>query len=412
MKAGRARAVKRRAASAGDALWVVGALSGTSADGVSACLARISGEGIETDARVVRFRRAAFLPALRARIHRACSGGLPGPALLAEVIALDGLLGERFARAILALLSGARRRADLVGLHGQTILHEPARRAGSRAAAGTLQIGSAALVAEATGLPVVSDFRRRDMAAGGEGAPLVPILDHALYAKRGRRRALLNIGGIANVTLLPGVGGLDRVRAFDTGPGNMLLDRAVSEATRGRLAYDRGGRLALAGTPSRVLLGRLLRHPFLALPPPRSADRTDFEGDWWDGVRRAARRLRLSSSDFLATLAAFTAETVARSVARAFDGAPPHEILVSGGGARNRALLAALADRLPETRVAPLPGAGEAKEALLFAFLAREHVLGRPGNVPGATGASRPVVLGAYTPPPLAFRARSADKGR
>src|SRR5262245_19947002 len=395
----------------GDAMWVVGALSGTSADGVSACLARIAGEGAGTRATVARFRRAPFPPALQARIHRACAGKLAGPALLAEVIALDALLGERFARAILSLIDGARPRAALVGLHGQTILHWPARRAGARAAAGTLQIGSAAVVAERTGLGVVSDFRRRDMAVGGEGAPLVPILDHALYSLRRVRRALVNIGGIGNVTLLPGAGGIDRVRAFDTGPGNILLDRAVSEATRGRLAYDRGGRIALSGAPSRALLARLLRHAFLALPPPRSADRGDFEGAWWEGARAAARRLRLSPADFLATLAVFTAETIARSVARGFDGAPPDELLVSGGGARNRAVLRALADRLPDTRVSPLPDAGEAKEALLFAFLAREHVLGRTGNVPGATGASRRVVLGAYTPPPLRFRARRPIKG-
>ncbi len=395
-----------------DALWVVGALSGTSADGVSACLARIEGSGAATRARVARFRRAPFPAALRARIHRAAAGALSGPALLAEVVALDALLGERFARAILALLDGAGRGADFVGLHGQTLLHLPARRAASRAAAGTLQIGSAAVVAERTGLPVVSDFRRRDMAVGGEGAPLAPILDHALYAAPGRRRALLNIGGIANVTLLPGAGGLERVRAFDTGPGNILLDRAVAEATRGRLAYDRGGRLALGGSPSRALFERLLRHPFLALRPPKSAARGDFEGAWWEGARRAARRARLSLADLLATLAAFTAEAVGRAVERAFDGSPPHELLVSGGGARNRALLAALAARLPATRVAPLPDAGEAKEALLFAFLAREHVLGRAGNVPRATGARHPDVLGAFTPAPLARRARPAYKMR
>jgi anhydro-N-acetylmuramic acid kinase len=405
----RARATRR----AGDALWVVGALSGTSADGVSACLARISGEGASTRARVACFRSAAFPAALRARIHRAAAGGLDGPDLLAEVVALDTLLGERFARAILALLDDAGRGADLVGLHGQTLLHAPPRPpAAARAAAGTLQIGNAAVVAERTGLPVVSDFRRRDMAVGGEGAPLVAILDHALYAAPGCRRALLNIGGIANVTLLPGAGGPARVRAFDTGPGNMLLDRAVGEATRGRLAYDRGGRLALAGRPSRALLARLLRHPFLARPAPKSADRGDFEGAWWERARRAARRERLPLPDLLATLAAFTAECAARAVARAFDGAPPHELLVSGGGARNRALLAALAARLPATRVAPLPDAGEAKEALLFAFLAREHVLGRPGNVPSATGARRPVVLGAFTPAPLARRRRPADNRR
>lgn len=385
-------------------MWVVGVLSGTSADGVSACLARVAGEGIATRARVAAYRRAPFSASLRARIHAAAAGALPGPALLAEIVALDALLGERFALATRSVLRAAgprlAARARLVGLHGQTIAHFPARRAGSARSAGTLQIGSAAIVAERTGLAVVSDFRRRDMAAGGEGAPLVPFLDFALFARPGRRRALLNIGGIANVTLLPGEGGVERVRAFDTGPGNMLLDGAIESATGGRILFDRGGARARAGRVSRPLLEWLLWHPFVALAPPKSADRADFGGAWRSDAEHAASRLSLSLPDLLATLVAFTAETVARPVARAFDGGPPDEMLVSGGGARNRALLDALAARLPATHVAPLPDAGQAKEALLFAVLAREHVLGRPGNVPSATGAARAVVLGAYTPAP------------
>jgi anhydro-N-acetylmuramic acid kinase len=388
----------RRRGAANRALWVVGALSGTSADGVSACLARIGGAAGAPRVRLAAYRRAPFSRALRERIHRAAAGDLPGAALLAEIVALDAILGEAFARAVLAVARGASRRPDLVGLHGQTLAHLPARRAGSRRAAGTLQIGSAAIVAERTGLPVVSDFRRRDMAAGGEGAPLVPYLDHMLYAKAGRRRALLNVGGIANITLLPDAGELDAVRAFDTGPGNMLLDLAVAEGTHGRLAYDRGGRIALAGRVDGALLAWLLWHPFFDTPSPKSADRADWLGAWWDDARIAARRRALALRDWLATLVALTAEAAARAAARAFDGTPPDEMLVSGGGARNRALVRALAARLPATRVVPLPDAGDAKEALLFAVLAREHVLGRAGNVPSATGAVRAVVLGALTP--------------
>ena len=385
--------------SAADVMWVIGALSGTSADGVSACLARIAGEGTGTRVRVAVFRRDGFPRALTERIHRLAAGALAGDALLRELIALDTLLGERFARTIVALekAAPARARARLAGLHGQTIVHLPRRRVARATEAGTLQIGNAAVVAEATGLDVVSDFRRRDMAVGGEGAPLVPILDHALYSKRGVRRALVNIGGIANVTLLPGTGRASDVRAFDTGPGNMLLDSTVRGATRGRLAYDRGGRLALAGRVSPKLFARLLAHPFLALAPPKSADRGDFEGAWWvDVVRRA--RARLSLEDFLATLAAFTAHAIVAGIERASKGALPEEILVSGGGAHNRALLAELQERLPRSPVRALPGAGQEKEAVLFAYLAREFVLGRPANLVQVTGAARPALLGTLTP--------------
>jgi anhydro-N-acetylmuramic acid kinase len=337
---------------------------------------------------------------LRERIHRAAAGALPGPELLAEVVALDALLGERFARAALAAAGRRRARVEAIGLHGQTLAHLPRRRARAAREAGTLQIGSAALVAERTGIAVVSGLRARDMAAGGEGAPLVPILDHALYARRGVRRALVNLGGIANVTLLPGDGRVESVRAFDTGPANMLLDRAIQHATGGRTAYDRGGRAALSGRVSQRFLSHLLRHPFLALRPPKSADRADFEGVWWTDSTARARRLRLSLPDLLATLAAFTAESVAAPLRGAFGGRGPDEVLVSGGGARNRAILQELKRRLSGARVARLPGAGEEKEALLFAFLARQFLLGRAGNLPRVTGARAAVVLGHYTPAP------------
>lgn len=396
-----------------DAMWVIGVLSGTSADGASACLARIDGGPSETRARVALQRRDPFPTALAARIHRLAAGGPRGDEALREVVALDTLLGERFARTVAAIAREAPHAVRAVGLHGQTIVHLPRRRTGRASEAGTLQIGSAAIVAERTGLDVVSDFRRRDMAVGGEGAPLVPILDRALYAKRGVRRVLVNVGGIANVTLLPGTSearsGAAGVIAFDTGPGNMLLDRAARDGTRGRLRYDRGGRLALAGRVAPALLAQLCRHPFLAAPPPKSADRGDFEGAWWSAVAARAARARLSLPDFLATLVAFTAEAVALGVARASRadrGAPPDELLVSGGGAHNRALLAALAERFPGSRVRALPNAGEEKEALLFAFLAREHLLGRPANLPSVTGASHPVILGALTPAPPRARLR------
>ena len=308
-------------------------------------------------------------------------------------------LGEAFAQAALAACRAAGLRpdeVDAIGSHGQTVWHVPP---GQGETPSTLQLGSPAVIAQRTGITVVSDFRARDMAAGGQGAPLVPYVDYLLLADASRSRAVQNIGGIGNVTYLPAGRNPDAVIAFDTGPGNMLMDYAASRATGGRLAYDQDGRLARSGRIDPELLDAWMADPYFSLPPPKSTGRERF------GVQRAARYYDaaeargLSAPDILATLTAFTAASIADSYRR-YLPALPDEALISGGGARNPALLEQLALRLAPCAVRLTDDVGlptQAKESVAFALLAYETLHRRPGNLPAATGARFPVVLGSVT---------------
>ncbi len=247
------------------------------------------------------------------------------------------------------------------------------------------------MIAEETGLPVVSNFRARDMAAGGEGAPLVPLVDWLLFRVPGRVRACLNLGGIANVTLLSER--LDAVRAFDLGPANMPLDAVVAAWTRGAERFDRDGVRAAAGRVDARLLDELMAHPFLALPPPKSTGREAFGAIF---VRPLLSRFAGREADLLATLTRFVAEAVADGLRR-FVSQRVAEVLVSGGGARNQTLMAALQEVLAPAAVRSLEEVGmdpDAKEAVAFAVLANETLFGHPGNLPRATGAAGPRVLG------------------
>jgi anhydro-N-acetylmuramic acid kinase len=291
------------------------------------------------------------------------------------------------------------RRVDAIGSHGQTVRHVPRSPGG---AARTLQLGAASLLAERTGIAVVSDFRTRDTAAGGEGAPLVPIADWWLFRSAEESRVLLNVGGMANVTWLPSGKGLDQVLALDTGPGNAVMDALVRIGSGGAFDYDAGGARAASGRPSQALIEELLADPFFQLPPPRSTGREKFGDRYAHQLREVATEMGLSDADLVATALELTAAAVEQGI-RLFIA--PHgrvdAVYVSGGGARNPTLMASLARRLAPARLQPLSALGvpaEAKEALAFAFLAHLTLCGVPGNVPAATGASRPVVLGHITP--------------
>ncbi len=372
----------------------VGLMSGTSMDGVDAAVCAFGGPRAGPAVRLLAFRREPYPRRLRERLRALAEDG--GPAVR-EVCLLDGEVGDRFAAAAEAALRSAGRdgRADFVGSHGQTVWHEPGR--GGRATA-TLQIGDPARIAERLRCPVVSDFRRRDCAAGGQGAPLVPLADWLLFRRPGRVRALQNLGGIGNVTVVPG----DRegVFAFDTGPANLPLDEAVRAVTGGRVAYDRGGRRAARGRVREDVVAALLRHPFLRRRPPRSSGREEFGASFVADVRRRYPRLR--GDDLVATLTEFVAAATAGAYRRwVLPRAAVEEVLVSGGGARNPVLMARLAALLAPLPVRPLARAGlpgEAREAVAFAVLARETLAGRTGNLPSATGARRAVTLGVVTP--------------
>ncbi|MDG4825931.1 anhydro-N-acetylmuramic acid kinase [Asanoa sp. WMMD1127] len=360
---------------------VLGLSSGTSHDGIDAALVSFTATpgGDELRARLLHHATTAYEPAVRAAIRKALP---PGKVRLGDVCALDTRLGQAFAGAATAALDAAGA-ADLVCSHGQTLFHA--------ATDGTLQLGQPAWIAERTGLPVVADVRIRDVAAGGQGAPLVPVLDLMLLAGRAGRWGAVNLGGIANLTVaVPG-----EVCAYDTGPGNALVDAAALAVTGE--PYDRGGALAAGGTVRTELLDRLLVEPYYARTPPKSTGKELFSAAYLEGAGG------YPPADLLATLTELTAVTVADEVRR-------HRLdhlLLSGGGVHNRTLLARLAAHAPGVTLVRSEEVGlpaDAKEAVLFALIGWLTWHGLPGAVPAATGARGPRVVGAITPGAEALR--------
>ncbi len=375
-------------------------MSGTSADGIDAVVTRISGSGPASQIQLVAHVHRAFPRALRQRILHGCRHGT-----VAEICELNFALGERFARAALQVI----RRAGLkppqitaIGSHGQTIQHRPD--AGSPS---TLQIGEPAVIAERTGITTVADFRVRDLAAGGQGAPLVPYADWVLFADAERPRIIQNIGGIGNLSFLPPRAGREEVVAFDTGPGNMVIDGVVAALSGGKRSFDRDGRWAARGAVSEKLLPELLSHPFLRRRPPKSTGREEWGEPFVRSLLARARRLRLADADIVATATAFTAASIAAAYARFVvprlraGELAQLQIILGGGGAKNATLCRMLTERLGGRTLMNHEHFGipdSAKEALAFTLLAHETLEGRPGNVPSATGARRPVVLGKIIP--------------
>jgi anhydro-N-acetylmuramic acid kinase len=379
---------------------VVGLMTGTSADAVDAALVRFTGSGLQTTHTLIRYRESTLEDPLRREILEVAGAGTLAPERLMR---LDAALGERYAAAVLELLAEAGvdpLDVDAIGCHGQTVRHLP--RAADGSGGLTLQLGSAALLAERTGISVVSNFRSRDVAAGGEGAPLVPLVDWWLFRSGEESRALLNLGGIANLTYLQGDGSLAHLLAFDTGPCNAVLDALAGRLSGGADRRDEGGARALRGRSSTALLQMLLDDPFFAQPPPRSTGRERYGVAYATSLEARGRALGLADDDLMATAVELIAAAVADAVARFL--APRggvRAVYASGGGVHNPALMAALARRLAPARLEPAESLGvpsDAKEALAFAFLAHQTLCGRPGNVPAATGAAHPVVLGQITP--------------
>ena len=376
-------------------------MSGTSADGVDAAIVDLTRRGETVRVKLLAFDTFAYPPGVRRAVLRLCE---PAAATVADLCHWNFALGEVFADALVGLARRAGIRLgsiDLVGSHGQTICHIPGgRRFGRRRVRSTLQIAEPAVIAERTGIPTVADFRPRDIAAGGQGAPLVPYADCVLFRHRRLNRAVQNIGGIANVTYLPAGAGTGGVVAFDTGPGNMIIDRLAELASRGRRRYDRGGRLAGGGKVNASLLAGLMRHPYLRRRPPKSTGREEFGRAFADALYRQARKQRIAPPDVLATVTAFTAAGIADAYAR-FLPNKIDEVILCGGGARNRTLTEMLRRHLAPAKVMTTDDLGisaDAKEAVAFAILAAETARGAASNVPGATGAARPAVLGKIVP--------------
>ena len=304
-------------------------------------------------------------------------------------------LGRLYAEAVASLLEQtATKSVDLIGCHGQTVYHIPMETPYlNTTIRGTLQIGDPSYLAERFGCPVVSDFRIRDMAAGGLGAPLVPYTEYLLYRSDREDVALQNIGGIGNITLLPAGCTLDQVTAFDTGPGNMIMDALVMQITGGKMAYDDGGRLAASGRVIPELLDHMMDDPYLSMEPPKTTGREYYGADY---VKKLIAWKPYDLVDVLATATAFTAETIAHSL-RAFAPRMPERLVVAGGGSRNPTLLGFLQKALPDVTVQTQEDLGldsDAKEAVAFAILANEAVFGSCNNAPSATGAGHGVVMG------------------
>jgi len=379
---------------------VVGLMTGTSADAVDAVLVKLKGEGLAATHEVVAELESPLEDELRSEILAVAAAQSIEPERLMR---LDCDLAEAYADAVRELAEQAGvKLADIsaIGSHGQTVRHLP-RSAGTGRAL-TLQLGSAATLAERTGVCVVTDFRRRDTAAGGEGAPLVPIADFWLFRSERESRVLLNLGGMANVTWLKKGGSLHDVLAFDTGPGNAVLDGLVRAGTRGLARHDESGGLAASGRAHEGLLEELLADPFFATPPPRSTGRERFGEHYAERLADLGEEMGLSLEDTLATAVELTAASIERAIQ---EYVTPHgtvdALYASGGGVRNVTLMMALRRRLDGIRVDRLDELGVSaaiKEALAFAFLAHLTLCGEPGNVPGATGARHPVVLGSITP--------------
>ena len=382
---------------------VVGLMSGTSADGVDAAVVRIEGTPPQLQWQLLAHLNIPHPPDLRREIF-ACFR--PETGTVDRLCRLNFALGHAFAAAALQAIAAAGltpSEVDLIGSHGQTVWHIPVGPSAS-----TLQLGEAAVIAEVTGIPTVNDFRTRDMAAGGQGAPLVAYVDALLFRHPTLSRATQNIGGIANVTYLPPLSAAEEVFAFDTGPGNVLIDYAASRATAGARGYDQDGALASQGRVDRELLTAWLTWPYFRQPPPKTTGRELFSEQLAAQAWDEAKARGLADPDIVATLTALTAHTIAQSY-RAFLPRLPAEVIVSGGGARNPALMAMLGQALEEVRARNEPAVrvmavdvlglpAEAKEATAFAILAYETWHGRPDNLPTATGARHRVILGSITP--------------
>src|SRR5690348_489538 len=378
-------------------------MAGTSLDGVDAALVRVRGPATKPRVRLLGFISVPYSPRVRSRLLRVAAGH-PVPA--GEVSQLNFLLGTLFAEATIAVCRKAGispTRLAGIGSHGQTIFHQgDAKSEAGRRVSSTFQIAEPTVIAELTGAAVIANFRTADLAAGGQGAPLVPLLDFLLLSDRNGGTVALNLGGIANITVIPAAAALEDIYGFDTGPGNMIMDGLVRAFTGGRQHYDSNGRLAAQGKVIQDLLALALRHVFFRKQPPKSAGREQFGEEF---VKRffLSRLPGARKEDLLRTANELTAVTVAGALRRfVFSRVDINRLIVSGGGAHNGQLVSRIAELLPGIVVMPSDALGlpvDAKEAIAFAIIADRTLHGLPGNLPSVTGARRAVVLGNISRP-------------
>jgi anhydro-N-acetylmuramic acid kinase len=367
---------------------VIGLMSGTSVDGIDAALVEISSPSDRLHVQLLASTTIAYPPELRSQILAVCAGH---PLSMAELAVLDDAIARAFAAAANQIAQGADR-VELIGSHGQTVFHRPP----TQDLGYSLQLGRGALIAHHTQIETVSNFRVADIALGGQGAPLVPPVDVALLSHPQYDRAIQNIGGIGNVAFLPASMQPDHFSGFDTGPGNVLLDLAVTQLSAGAKTYDADGAWAASGQPPAALVQQWLQHPFFHQRPPKSTGRELFGPDYLQQCRQDAAGLNLSDADWLASLTDLTAQSIAQSY-RQFLPNLPQQVLLCGGGSHNQYLRSRLQIHLPHAEILTTTAAGvdaDAKEAIAFAVLAYWRKLGIPGNLPAVTGARQTTVLG------------------
>ena len=418
---------------------VIGLMSGTSVDGIDAAIVEIAGHGLETEVDLIAFETFPFPSGVPQRILALCQ---PDTGRVDDICEMNFYIGHLFAEAAKHILQKSGMHAsdiDLIGSHGQTIHHLPGdpntirktrslersgkvfagvflqgygkghetangpHRTARKNKKSTLQIGEPAVIAHETGIPTIADFRVADMAAGGQGAPLVSYPDYLLFHNRTKTVGLLNIGGIANLTVLPANGTFDSVCAADTGPGNMCIDAVITEITQGAERYDKAGQRAAQGTPHQRLIDEWSQHPFFHLPPPKTTGREMFGHAYAMECLAACRPHQLSDNDCIATLTELTVQTITGYIKQFITAQNPIDVLyVSGGGVHNQTIMRWLGELLAGTSVEPVDNSGisaDAKEAIAFAILANETLHGNAGNLPSATGASVRKILGKFVLP-------------
>ena len=380
-----------------DEKMALGLMSGTSLDGVSIAIVKLKGSWVETKFKIMYHATYEYSPELRREIFRVVN---PKTGNVKRVCQLNHALGRVYAEKALKAIDEAgldRGEIDFIASHGQTVYHNPKIDciAGYKSRS-TLQIGEPAVIAHETGIITIADFRQGDVAAGGHGAPISAYADYIIFRSMNLDRAIQNIGGIANVTWMPKGGGLDDVIAFDTGPGNMVIDALIEEMTGGRARMDVDGEIASRGDVNMELLNYMMKHPYLSLKPPKTTGREDFGWKFTGRVLKKALNMGLSWEDIIATATYYTAKTISEAYGN-YLPRKPNEIILGGGGSRNKTLVEMIRELNPDAKVSLHEDYGipaQAKEPLIMTILANETLSGNPSNVPKATGATGRAILG------------------
>ncbi len=378
---------------------IIGLMSGTSADGIDTILIELRNS--EQKFKVINFNVKQYPNDVRDYIFKTFEVGKAR-----DVAILNFILGELFAEASLNIINSSGFKmndVDFIGSHGQTIFHMPIPvNIGNMKIRSTLQIGEPAVIAERTGLPVIADFRVRDIAAGGQGAPIVSYVDYILFRDKTKTRLIQNIGGIANVTVIPKNADINDVYGFDTGPGNMMIDAAVKFLTKGSLTYDRNGEMAFSGKVQEKLLKQLMKHPYISMPPPKTTGRETFGEHYTKKLVNKWLKNGYTPEDIIATLTEFTVQSIMENYKRfIFPVHEVSEVILGGGGAYNKYITKRLKEELKNIKISLHEDYGiksKLKEALAIAFLANETINGNPNNIPNVTGATKPVVMGKIVP--------------